>query len=391
MPAQAQILGKIKRKVDERVATKTDEAIDKGLDKAENAVKCAATDEACVRKAKESGKTVTVVDDKGKELPEQTAAVNSQTASKDAPGKGVWLNYDFVPGDRTIWFNDFTEDDVGDFPRRLKLQGGNFEVVEIKGKKYLRTTTGGSVRIELPEKLPDRFTVEAHYFGPTSGNPLRFMPTDRSTAWGCYQSSGFVHAADGTSSEMAVEGIPETDFVDCRFTVDVRYIKAYVNTTRVANHPTSDVERTNEMIIALPSFDQGTLLTDIRIAAGGKKLYDLLSEKGRVATQGILFDFASDRIRGESTPTLKEIGDMLTQHPDLKLSIEGHTDNVGSAPANQALSEKRAAAVRQYLVDNFKIDGSRLQSAGFGASKPAASNDTPEGRQNNRRVELVKL
>ena len=115
-----------------------------------------------------------------------------------------------------------------------------------------------------------------------------------------------------------------------------------------------------------------------------------LTASGRVSTQGILFDVNSDRIRGESTPTLKEIGEMLAQHVDLKLTIEGHTDNTGTATGNQALSERRAAAVRQYLIDTFKIDGGRLNSAGFGATRPVASNDTPVGRQNNRRVDLVK-
>jgi outer membrane protein OmpA-like peptidoglycan-associated protein len=81
---------------------------------------------------------------------------------------------------------------------------------------------------------------------------------------------------------------------------------------------------------------------------------------------------------------------MLREHAELKLAIEGHTDNVGDATANQGLSEKRAAAVKAFLVAQG-IDESRLKSAGFGASKPVASNDTPEGKQQNRRVELVKM
>lgn len=81
---------------------------------------------------------------------------------------------------------------------------------------------------------------------------------------------------------------------------------------------------------------------------------------------------------------------MLKDHADLSLTIEGHTDNTGAPEANQSLSEKRAAAVKAYLVSTFGIADSRLEAKGFGASKPAASNDTPEGRQQNRRVELVK-
>jgi OmpA-OmpF porin, OOP family len=81
---------------------------------------------------------------------------------------------------------------------------------------------------------------------------------------------------------------------------------------------------------------------------------------------------------------------MLAEHPDLAITIEGHTDNVGSAQANQELSRKRAAAVKQALVSTYRIDAARLTSTGFGDTKPVAKNDTPEGRQQNRRVELVK-
>jgi outer membrane protein OmpA-like peptidoglycan-associated protein len=67
------------------------------------------------------------------------------------------------------------------------------------------------------------------------------------------------------------------------------------------------------------------MIGPVRIAAGGKKLYDGLAEKGRVATRGISFDTGSDAIRQESAPTLKEIGMMLEDHPELELTIEGHT------------------------------------------------------------------
>lgn len=82
---------------------------------------------------------------------------------------------------------------------------------------------------------------------------------------------------------------------------------------------------------------------------------------------------------------------MLTEHADLKLAIEGHTDNVGSAATNQTLSEKRAEAVRQELISRYGVDAARLAAKGLGSTKPVGPNDTPEGRQNNRRVELVKM
>ena len=176
-----------------------------------------------------------------------------------------------------------------------------------------------------------------------------------------------------------------------RVLADGKYIKAYLDDTRVINVPNADVGRSNQILFFTDgNAKQPALFGNFRIAAGGKKLYDAIAATGRVATQGIYFDTGSDRIRPESSPTLKEIGAMLKEHPDLKLAIEGHTDNVGAAAANQALSEKRAAAVRQALVDGYQVDGARLEAKGLGQTKPAAPNDTPEGRQSNRRVELVK-
>ena len=172
---------------------------------------------------------------------------------------------------------------------------------------------------------------------------------------------------------------------------DGEYVKAYVNGVRVANVPSANLGRGKVIVIDVPANDdEPAYITNFRVAAGGKPLYDALVADGRVSTHGILFATGSDQIRGESKPTLDLIGQMLKEHADLKLTIEGHTDNVGAAASNQTLSEKRAAAVRQFLISNYQIDASRLVSKGFGATKPAASNDTPEGRQQNRRVDLVK-
>jgi outer membrane protein OmpA-like peptidoglycan-associated protein len=159
----------------------------------------------------------------------------------------------------------------------------------------------------------------------------------------------------------------------------------------VSNVPSANIGRGKVIVVSVPgNDDEPGYLSNIRVAAGGKPLYDAIMADGRVATHGILFDTGSDRIRGESKPTLDMIGQMLKDHADLKLTIEGHTDNVGSAASNQTLSDKRAAAVRQFLIANYHVDAGRLASKGLGSTKPAASNDTPEGRQQNRRVELVK-
>ena len=81
---------------------------------------------------------------------------------------------------------------------------------------------------------------------------------------------------------------------------------------------------------------------------------------------------------------------MMQQNPNVKLSVEGHTDNVGAAAANQTLSEKRTQAVVSWLTGH-DVAAVRLKSKGWGQTKPVADNDTEEGRGKNRRVELVKI
>jgi outer membrane protein OmpA-like peptidoglycan-associated protein len=114
-----------------------------------------------------------------------------------------------------------------------------------------------------------------------------------------------------------------------------------------------------------------------------------LDKNGHVALY-INFDVDKASIRPESEPIIAEIVKLLEENPGLKIRIEGHTDNTGSAAHNQTLSEKRAAAVYGSLLAKG-IAQSRLQSAGFGASKPIADNATEEGKAKNRRVEIVKL
>jgi outer membrane protein OmpA-like peptidoglycan-associated protein len=115
-----------------------------------------------------------------------------------------------------------------------------------------------------------------------------------------------------------------------------------------------------------------------------------LAADTRVDVYGIYFDFASDRLRPESAPVLREIADALTKNPAWKLTINGHTDNVGGDAINLELSKRRGVSVRRALSETYHIDPARLTTGGFGASQPKESNATAEGRARNRRVELVR-
>lgn len=118
-------------------------------------------------------------------------------------------------------------------------------------------------------------------------------------------------------------------------------------------------------------------------------LAEQLEKSGRVKVYDLYFDFASSTLRPESEKVLSEIAKVMHDHPDWKLSVEGHTDNIGDK-SNLELSKHRADAVVNALAANHGIDANRFSAAGFGASRPVDTNETIEGRARNRRVELVR-
>jgi len=426
-PAASQsIFSRLGQKAKQAANDKANEAMDSALSKAAHAVVCAVTDKVCITNAKAKGQPIKVTDSNGKAVSsaDSAAAISAALAQAsaaaepalDSAGGGgaaatgagaagaagaapmtntVLVNYDFVPGDRVIYAEDFTADNVGDFPKRLELKEGNFEVAEWNGARFLRATSSGKVMIPLPEKLPARFTYEMDFDCATGwSGGMQFVDPDSEPSGLSYidfsPTSGGVEGPVKSESSLPDNAMRKPTHVAVM--VDNLYVKAYLNGVRVANVPKATLGRSKGVWITVTaSQTQPAYIGNIRVAEGGKPLYDALATTGRVATHGILFDVGSDQIRAESTPTLKSISDMLTAHPGLKLMIEGHTDNVGSSQSNQTLSERRAAAVKQYLVSVSHIDAARLSTKGYGASKPIAPNTTPEGRQENRRVELVKM
>ena len=140
-----------------------------------------------------------------------------------------------------------------------------------------------------------------------------------------------------------------------------------------------DGTRTSKEVGSCPNWKPGT----------GNQVEQQLKSEGCARLYGILFDTDSDHIKDESKPTLDSLLAAAHNQPTWNFSIEGHTDNVGGDALNQTLSEKRAAAVKAYLM-KAGVEEKRLAAKGFGATKPVASNDTSLGRSENRRVEIVK-
>jgi outer membrane protein OmpA-like peptidoglycan-associated protein len=318
----------------------------------------------------------------------------------------IWENYDFVPGSKVLFFTDFSEDRVGNFARGLKYVGGPAEVVERDGVKMLRASGRATMQIPVGRALPPRFTLEIDIFSTTplinaqlaieGGAELDRGDQSAEISWsprnsfiiGGGQNAGTSTKSFGEEIQAQVVG----GITHIRVLMDEAYFKMYMNERRVHNIPELPFRRAPLIrMLIIGSEENPTFITGIRLAESDTDvLYDALSSKGRWATQGILFETGKAALKPESRPVLKEIAAALKEHADLKILIEGHTDNVGTPASNLALSDARAAAVKAVLVAEHGAAADRITTQGLGDTKPSLPNTTANGRAQNRRVEIVK-
>lgn len=385
-------LGALKKKAEE-AKKKLEEAANKKS--ADSAKAKAAADSAKAKAAADSAKAA----------PASGGAAAASTPAKSDPK--VWENYDFVPGSKVIFFTDFSEDKVGNFARGLKFVAGQMDVVEREGIKVLRATDRSEFRIPVGKQLPQRFTLEIDVIAPpvhccgyevfsVEGGLNRDRGAESAEIH--WHPNGVVIIGGDKNQTVNMPEAMRPQFMGklahVRILMDSAYFKMYVNERRMFNIPEFKFRRDSVIlthVFGSPEDNEAVFITSIRVAESETDvLYDALAAKGRWATQGILFATGKAELQPESRPVLKEIASTMKEHADLKVLIEGHTDNVGSAASNLTLSDSRAAAVRAALVADFGIDGSRITTKGFGDTKPSVPNTTSEGRAQNRRVEIVK-
>jgi outer membrane protein OmpA-like peptidoglycan-associated protein len=330
-----------------------------------------------------------------------TSASGSPAASPS--GEAYGNRYDFVPGDKVLVFDDFSDTDVGEYPAKWTIKGGggnSLEVVQVGDRRFLKsryqeknqTWAQTWLRYEIKGDMPKNFTIE---FDMDLGGPTGLM----FSKWGGYGGQAVqIHASSGTQvkSSNANGTLPvKSGIQHVAIAVSGTQVKVYVAGERVLSDPDGVVRPITRLGIEFHQpypREEGDhqMISNVRIAEGGKPAKQMLAGEGRIVTHGILFDTGSDVIKPESGPTLRAILALLNEDPGLKFAIEGHTDNQGGPKVNGPLSEKRAAAVKAWLV-NQGIDAGRLTSKGLGQTKPLDTNDTAEGRANNRRVEFVKV
>jgi len=388
------------------------------------AVRCAVGELKCYEDAKARGDEVVFVDERGEvvrdadgnpvddpaRLPGNAAAPQpaAPAAPPAAPDSSTNSNYDFQPGDELLFRDDFAGDLVGDFPRDLEFVRGNWDVVEWQGRRLLRNTgpRGAAFRIQLPSTLPEKFTIETEAYFP-SGNQQMWLffeaaqngmggyPGDRNAIRiaGNHGTGVIAHGSQVPESWARDDSI-HSQLVPIRIMADGGHVKVFMGEHRVANIPNAVLPRTRTLQFENVYFadeKNPMYLGPIRIMAGGRDLYQALATDGRVAIHDILFDVDAATIRPESATVLAEIGGMLDGHAELSLMIEGHTDSTGEFDHNMELSRLRAESVKRWLVERNGIQTSRLRTLGLGSTQPKASNDDELGRQQNRRVELVRV
>ncbi len=333
---------------------------------------------------------------------------DGQTEEKPKQPKVVWSKYDFVPG-QTVIFEDgpSIDEENGEFPSRWDLYQGGAEIAEVDGVPVITFISNGNMyrkgivpylKNSSEDYLPDVFTIEFDgYFNPKEYNERYYITLydrkNQSYSSGLEQIEFFVNSVEFGESSSSLEEKDRSNWDETGGWrhMSIAYtkgkLKVYLDDQRLINIPHMTGNPTG---ITLSASDNDMYVKNFRIAKGGVKYYNRVMSDGKIVENGIRFDVNKATLKPESMGPINKIYKLMVKHPELKFSVEGHTDSDGDEASNQKLSEARAKAVMDRLI-SMGISPDRLKSKGWGESKPIDTNATPEGKANNRRVEFVKF
>jgi len=387
---QAQLLKKLKDKVDNTVNKRVDDAT--------------------------NGK-------KGEQGSGGTSENTGGSSSPGPPTMKTYSKYDFVPGEKIIVFEDFMQDKVGDFPDKWNTNSaGEVVTVEKKPGQWFKITQKGIFRPDFIDSFPENFTLEfdvlCDQLVGSWGLRAAFAEMADKNSLDNWQSeaknfiefhmlpqgdgNGFSEVNRKTAGVLqTANSNPTKQFSDVTRPVHVAIwrqkerMRLYLNEEKAWDIPkaVSPDAKFNSLLFAVQLIDgdHHFMISNLRLATGAPDTRAKILKENKWVTHGILFDVNSATIKPESYGTLKEMADVMKEYADLKVKIVGHTDADGNDAANLELSKKRAASVKESLAKDFGIDESRMETDGKGESEPIDKNDTPAGKANNRRVEFIKL
>ncbi len=358
--------------------------------------------------------------------PESSGGNTNGTIGSPATGPKsleIYSKFDFVPGDELLFYDDFGDDFIGDFPAKWNTNGSG-EVVTLGNspQRWLKTVHGYSIYYipDVPD-LPEDYTIEFdiavngvdRQTSSTASITVHLSETktfDMDGHWARVsipvgQYTVFSMALrnftprDGSSINSDVKADIRQAILDgahISIAVNGSRYRLWVNETKFVDVPrfipeNSDFKAVKINTNGLREGVENILISNFKVAKGGVDLRRKLLSEGKISTNAILFDSGSANLQPASMGVIRQISQVLQQDSGIRLQIVGHTDSDGEAAANQALSEARAAAVRDALVSIYNVSGDRLEVAGKGESEPVAENAGPNGKAQNRRVEFIKL
>lgn len=384
---------KTERKVEQRVERRIDNAVDKTLDEIEAGL--------------DGDKNVSEIETTG--VPQRSEATDEIVLAEAVQPEDElkWMSFDFVPGDVILFDDDLSAEKNGEFPSKWDLVGGTIENAQFGDDNviYFRRATSRQGIVPLisenpKDYLPDAFTVEfdayfeANVFNQTYYVNFYDMKNQRRIL---QDLRVYINKAVYDRSEAGYPNVrrnhidEEAKWRRVSISFNQRALKVYLDETRLLNIPNLSEKPTGITIRGNnQQGDHKSFIKNIRIAKGAVPLYDKFLTDGKIIAHGIRFDVNKATLRLESMGVINEIVDLMKQNPELKFSIEGHTDSDGNAELNQRLSEARTETVMNKMIE-MGISKDRLQSGGHGASKPIAPNQSAEDKALNRRVEFVKM
>ena len=413
-----------KQKSEQRANNNIDRGIDNVFDRTEQGIGNLFKKKKSKQKSQPDSPEADTSQDSNNQLPESSQKTNQGNTPTGVPqGTATFKAYskfDFVSGEKTLYFDNFERLDVGDFPADFNSNASG-EVVAIDGKdgKWLALTANGTFIPEAMGKLPDNFTLEFevgidvdpsnNYSGfglAFNTNAKELFNNGSSYAPGSYlylhpggngSASFTVTQSDGSVLENGFQ-MPQwsaagNNFAKISVWRQKGRLRVYVNETKLMDLPRFFID-TNPYYTAFYRHFMGeckVFVTNVNYAIGAPDTRSKLITEGRFSTTGIKFDSGSDKIKADSYGSLKAIADVLKENPGVRVKIIGHTDSDGNADKNLELSKKRAASVKNALTVEFAIEPARLETDGKGQTNPVEQNTSSVGKANNRRVEFIKL
>jgi outer membrane protein OmpA-like peptidoglycan-associated protein len=409
--AQINIKGKLKNQTINRANKNVDQGINKGFDTVEKGVKDELKKDNNTGQPKDTSKKAPV---KGASpsTTNNTASVDTKTSLES------YSNYDFIPGDKVLLFEDFSQDAVGDFPalwttdvsgeiNRVNLAPGNwFNLNSKEGTYWLMKDIDFPKNFILemdiiPKKDGGRIAADLVFFGENShsemdknGDPgiCGLHVCIEKNIW---ETTGYKKGAAEKLKASSTNNLVEPEKVNhVILWVQNRRLRIYHKGGKVLDIPTNiyDGSKFSRLCFKLyRGASSGSYISNIKITTAAPDTRNKLLTEGKLVTYGIYFDVNKDVVKPESYGTLKEIATILNEVPAVKVKIVGHTDSDGQDAANLDLSKRRAASVRTELVKSFGVNGDRIITDGMGKTQPVAPNDSPVNKALNRRVELLKL